>query len=387
MIKNIFVYTFLMCLCLISLQSVDAADITVNPGHSIQSAVDQASNGDTIIVNDDNNNPYTYKESIVINKKLNMKANGKVTIEAENSDSSVFLVCSGGSGSTIQNFRLTKSSYAVVVSRAKNCIIAHNSIVDASLVGIQFYGDMSGTKIYSNGITGSSPVQGNGISFEDGACTYNTVSGNTIKNFLNGILFNDRSANNIITKNHVYCTGRTGAGIYATDSSKNMQITYNYVFGAEDGIAIQKMGTSVASNYYIRGNTVKYNKNGFWIRLAYSNISFNLASYNKVSGIDVTGKHLKILNNYCHDNGICGIVIGRYSSKDYNTVSKNKLTYNKAGLNSASHYTKICYNYVCSNYSNGIISIANHTSITGNTITNTARRIIASGSSVSCQRK
>ena len=39
-----------MGLCLISLQSIDAATISVHPGGSIQKAVNHASNGDTIVV-------------------------------------------------------------------------------------------------------------------------------------------------------------------------------------------------------------------------------------------------------------------------------------------------------------------------------------------------
>ena len=72
-------------MCLISLQSINAATITVHPGGSIQSAVNHAANGDTIIVYDNNKHPYTYKESIVVNKKLTIKSSGKVTIKAKNS--------------------------------------------------------------------------------------------------------------------------------------------------------------------------------------------------------------------------------------------------------------------------------------------------------------
>ena len=84
-------------MCLISLQSINAATITVHPGGSIQSAVNHAANGDTIIVYDNNKHPYTYKQSVVINKKINIRSSGKVTIQAKNSKSSVFTVNKGGS--------------------------------------------------------------------------------------------------------------------------------------------------------------------------------------------------------------------------------------------------------------------------------------------------
>ncbi len=376
-----------MGMCLISLHSINAATITVNPGHSIQNAVNHASNGDTIIVNDNHKNPYTYKESITLNKKINITANGKVTIEAKNTNSAVFTVNENGAGSTIQKFSLTKSSYSIMINNANNCIIRYNNIIGASLVGIQFYGDIDNTKVISNNISGTTPKQGNGISFEYGTSTNNNLTGNIIRNFLNGILFNGNSSHNLISKNKVYSTGYHGAGIYATDNSRYMQITDNKIFGAEDGIAIQKIGSSTASHYLISRNTVKSNKNGFWIRLTSSTISYNNATQNKVSGLDITGSHNKIVYNTATGNGNCGITLGRFYSKDYNTVSYNTLTYNLAGINSQSHYTTISNNYVCYNKNNGIISLANNTIITGNTITNTARRIITVGTNVSCQKQ
>ena len=115
-------------MCLISLQSIHAVEISVHPGESIQRAVDMASNGDTIIVYDNNKSPYTYKESVTINKEIHIVANGNVTIEAQNNDSPVFIVTSDGSGTSIQNFRLTKSNYCIVISNADNCNIIDNTI-------------------------------------------------------------------------------------------------------------------------------------------------------------------------------------------------------------------------------------------------------------------
>jgi ATP-dependent Zn protease len=51
-----------------------AATWTVNPGDSIQSVVDNASDNDTVIINDDNGSAYTYSENVVVNKKLSIQA-------------------------------------------------------------------------------------------------------------------------------------------------------------------------------------------------------------------------------------------------------------------------------------------------------------------------
>ena len=119
MLKKMIIYTFLIGICLISLQSINAADIKVHPGESIQSAVNKASNGDTVIVFDNNKKAYTYKESVVINKKIHLKASGKVTIESKNRVSYAISVSKGGSGSIIQDFKLTKSSYCIVIKQCK----------------------------------------------------------------------------------------------------------------------------------------------------------------------------------------------------------------------------------------------------------------------------
>ncbi len=368
--NKVIIYIIFMGICLISLQSINAANITVHPGDSIQSAVDQASNEDYITVYDNNNNPYTYKESVSINKKINIKSSGKVTIEAKNTSAAVFTVNSNGAGSSIQNFTLSKSSYCIMINNANNCLISGNNIIAASLVGIQFYGNMNNSRVLGNTITGVSPTVGNGISFEYGKCTYNNITGNIISNFLNGIIFNDNSENNIVSNNQVTCTGYQGAGIYATDNSRNMQIIGNTVTGAEDGIAVQQMGTNTPTNYNISGNTVTGNKNGLWVCLSNSTISNNNATSNLVSGLDITGRYNNILDNTASYNGNCGITLAGFASSDGNVVSGNNLIHNLAGINSASNYSTISNNNMSYNTNNGLISTADHNIIDGNTITN-----------------
>jgi len=366
---------------MITVNSISAANVSVNPGSSIQNAVNNANSGDTIIVNDNNKKPYTYKESITLNKKLNIVAHGSVTIQAKNSNSAVFKICNSAAGSSIKNFKLTNSNYCIMVNSANSCTISGNTISSTSLVGIQYYGNIKNSKILNNKISGVSPKYGNGISFEYGQSTYNTIQGNTIYNFLNGILFNDYSAYNNVKSNNVMCHGFQGAGIYFTDNSKYNNIINNRVSGAEDGIAIQKLGNGMANHFKITGNTVQSNKNGFWIKLTRSTISYNIAKQNKVSGLDITGSYNNIVHNTATKNGICGICLGRYSSTDHNTVQYNTLTNNKAGINSASNYTTISHNSIQHNTSNGIISTANHVTIQSNSVSYTARKILVSGSS------
>ena len=369
MIKKIFIYIFFICLCLISLQTITAANLTVHPGESLQNSVNKAVNGDNIIVYD-NNAPYTYNENVIINKKISIKAIGNVTIQAANTGSPVFTINQNGAGSTIQNFRLSNSNYCIVVSNTKDCTLLGNTITGASLVGIQFYGNINNTKVQDNTIIGFDPTMGNGISFEGGNCTYNNITGNYIDNFFHGILFNDKSENNIIKNNIVKCTGYNGAGIYATENSRYMQIIGNTITGAEDGIAVQQIGTYTPINYYISGNTVTGNKNGFWLCLSNSTISNNYAAQNTVSGIDITGRYNTINNNTATNNGICGICLGEFAAADYNTLNGNTLTYNEAGINSASNYSTFSNNKLSNNTKSGLIITGSGCNITGNSMFN-----------------
>ena len=367
MIKKLFIYIFFICVCLISLQTLSAANLTVHPGESIQNSVNKAVNGDIIIVYD-NNAPYTYKENIIINKKINIRANGNVTIQAANSDSSVFTINQNGAGSTIQNFRLSNSNYSIVVSNAKDCTLLGNTVTGASLVGIQFYGNINNTKVQDNTIIGSDPTIGNGISFEGGNCTYNNITGNYIGNFLHGILFNDKSENNIVKNNIVKCTGYNGVGIYATDNSRYMQIIGNTITGAEDGIAVQQIGTNTPIDFNISGNTVTGNKNGFWLCLSNSIISNNYAAQNTVSGLDIKGRYNTINNNTATKNSNCGICLGEFAAADYNNLNGNTLTYNGAGINSASNYSSFSNNKLSDNTNHGLIITGSCCTITGNSM-------------------
>jgi len=255
-----------------------------------------------------------------------------------------------------------------MINNANSCIIANNVINSASLVGIQFYGNVYNSRVINNTINGVDSSVGNGISFEYGTVTNNTISGNSINNFLNGIIFNNNSENNTVSNNRVSCTGYNGAGIYTTDNARGMIITGNTVTGAEDGIAVQQIGTNTPTNFNISGNILTGNKNGFWICLCNSTIANNNASGNLVSGLDITGRYNQILNNTATNNGNCGITLGKYGDADYNTVDGNKLSYNQAGINSASNYSNITGNSLTNNGNYGAIVTATHVKLAQNIV-------------------
>ncbi|MCC7559176.1 MAG: hypothetical protein KO318_01900 [Methanobacterium sp.] len=68
-VRRISIFIIFLAVLAIFTGAVAAADWNVSVGSSIQSVVDNASENDTIIVNDNNGTAYTYTENLVINKK------------------------------------------------------------------------------------------------------------------------------------------------------------------------------------------------------------------------------------------------------------------------------------------------------------------------------
>jgi len=133
--------------------AVSAANYTVNPGGSIQAAVNNASNDDTILVKANNGTAHTYKENVVINKRINLKSDTKVTIQSLNSSKPVFTVNSGGSGSIINGFNITgaTNSSGIYMNHANNCVIENNSI-NRNLQGIYIL-QSSNSSVFNNTIS------------------------------------------------------------------------------------------------------------------------------------------------------------------------------------------------------------------------------------------
>jgi hypothetical protein len=121
---------------LVSLNPVSAADVVVNPGDDIQSAIDNPTTqpGDTIIVNDNNGAAATYNTNININKtNITLKSNGTVTLSALDPNDSVIIIMgySGGNGATVQGFKITGTTgdnSGIYINTAQNVKILENYI-------------------------------------------------------------------------------------------------------------------------------------------------------------------------------------------------------------------------------------------------------------------
>ena len=329
--------------------SASAATITVNPGQSIQSAINSANDGDTVVVNEG-----TYYENVEIYKQITLTANGNVNIIAANTQNPVITVKT--SGTIVKNFKLSNS-----------------------LVGVQYYGSVSNNQLINNIIQGTGTSYGNGISFSLGTVSNNLVEGNTISNVLHGILFNDGNVNNVVDGNSV-TLGGDGAGIFSLDGSTGMTITNNFVTNAQDAIACASYNGGLGDCFTIAGNTLTNSVNGFWMKLSNSLIAYNIVTGCSVSGYDISGVNNKIINNTATSNQVVGIIADQWGVSDNVAISGNVLTYNGAGINTNSPDATITNNYVWHN-GIGIVSTGGSSVITGNNAGGNSPDYIIQGSS------
>ncbi|BDZ72111.1 right-handed parallel beta-helix repeat-containing protein [Methanobacterium petrolearium] len=248
--------------------TVSAANLTVNPGSSIQAAVNNASNGDIIIVNDDNGSAYTYTENIIVNKTLNLQSNSSnVTIQAYDASKSVFTINSNGSGSTIKGFTITGgtsfTSSGIRLNSASNCTIQSNKIT-RNRIGLYISGLSTNNNIFNNYIQNNT---GNGILLYS---KNNTITGNNISNNYAGIWIYSRD--NLISRNIV--SNNRGFGIYIEGSNNNylygniisnnnygvyffesnFEMHFNQIFGNQYGVYSDLAGFLNATNNWWGSN-------------------------------------------------------------------------------------------------------------------------------------
>lgn len=322
--KNFVLIGFCIILILMFTGAVSAANWTVNPGNSIQLVINNASSNDTILVNNNNGNAYTYQENIVVNKKLNITAvsGGNVTISALNPSLPVITINNDGSGSTIQNFIITGSSgyenSGIYIDCSSNNIISGNIITNNSDSGIFInYGsnnNISSNKITNNGLTGAKIW--NGIN--------NTVYGNIISNNYMGLyiyntVYDSPAANiyfNKITQNSL--------GLYIEDGMVNAQ---NNWWGTNNPVESWNSSTDI----YLDWGIVNYNP---WLVLKINATPNNISNENSTITIDITHNSQDAdtsSQGHIPDNIPINFVtnLGIVTSTSYTNNGKSNATFNR----------------------------------------------------------
>ena len=276
-------------LALLLAGSANAATITVNASGGgdysrIQDAIDNANNGDTILVSGGATTTLTYYENVNVNKQLNLRGISNPVVDAGGSGSAITLAANGIS---LEGFTVTGSGYYAYTEAGIKVTSSNNTLI--------------GNNVYSN--------NNDGISL--GYSSNNAMSNNTASNNNRcGILLGG-SSNNTLTGNSA--SNNKGSGIHMYDSSKN-KLKGNNASNNQEGISL-----SLSNNNILTGNNAS-NNNSEGIFLWDSNnntLSRNNASNNGKGILLFTSSKNTLSSNIMTGNQI-NFDLEAYTDSDFN---------------------------------------------------------------------
>lgn len=308
----------------ITVTQAGAGTITVDKNgggnySSIQEAIDNAQNGDIILVN-----PGVYQENVAVDKELTILSNSissgaqnnRVYVIGIDPEGQVFSV--NANNVTINGFYVSGGYYGttdsedigILLTGVNNCSLNDNVLV-MNNISIGLY-DTHGSSIGNNSIIGLS----SGIVLVDSTenkLSYNLAVTNISPDGI-GILLNN-STNNTVESN----TARSSLlGIYL-DVSDGNSLVNNIASSNSEGVGIGFNGSN--SNLVIN-NTAKANKIGLMLDTSERNtISDNAISKNDLGIFGDMAELNTLFNNSLYLNGIG---IGFSGNSSNNLIYKNR---------------------------------------------------------------
>lgn len=264
---------------------------------SIQDAIDNTSDGDTVFVYDISS---PYNENIIINNSISLIGEDKETtiIDGSNNSDVIFVSADGVNicGFTIQDCEYEYDE-GILISSSFNTI--NNNIITSN--------------------NGSGIIIAGG--FLSPACC-NVISGNIISSnkkygiYIWGSSNNSIKGNNIISNNY--------DGIYLINSISNTIINNN-ILNSGYGINIHDSNSNI-----IEGNNISNNKKGINLEGSSSNtINDNNIISNIYDGMYILNSNSNTINGNNISNNECGIYL---DGSDYNTISGNIVMDNTHGI-------------------------------------------------------
>ena len=295
------------------------------PGNysSIQDAIDDSSDGDTVFVYDDSS---PYYENMVVDKSINLIGEDKdtTTIDGDESEDVVYISADwvNISGFTIQNSRSYWEDAGIDIRSNYNTIMGNNIKLNDH-IGI-WLSSSSNNTIIGNSISNNSEGKGlwlwlsssNTISdnsfLNDGLLVTNSSQNTVFNNTINGkplvylenesdMVIDDAGQVILINCDNITVQtqelSNTSVGIRLRDTV-NCLISGNDISNNWKGITLEHS----SNNNTIRGNTVSNNYYGIWLRSSSNTITDNNISNNYYgivltdsSNNNITGNN--ILNN------------------------------------------------------------------------------------------
>ena len=221
------------------------------PGNysSIQDAIDDAVDGDTVFVYDDSS---PYNETIRIEKSINLQGEHRETTIITGDGKTRVVTCIANQ-ITVQSFTIENAQYGIYLDGTENCVISENIVKD-NYIGISLY------NASDNLITENTAIHNNRTAIDvTHHSQYNIVSfNNASNNDLCGILFDFSPSNNTIANNTVVNNGVTGMRFY--DTSNNIIYGNRIVNNWQQGLLVE-----LSSNINISRNTIAYSYYGIYL--------------------------------------------------------------------------------------------------------------------------
>ncbi|WMW25326.1 right-handed parallel beta-helix repeat-containing protein [Methanolobus sediminis] len=294
---------------------------------TIQDAINDAAEGDTIIVTDG-----IYAECIIINKGIVLRSeNGAenttllegepapiINIYADNVTIDGFNVTGSGTyegislsssnDSIIINNTCTVNSFGIYLDHSNNITVTdnilNNNINAGILTSYSSYNTLTNNEINNNG--------NDGIYLH--TSSYNTLTDNFVNyNEGTGIYLDNSCNNNTIEHNRVH--DNYDIGILVSDSDNNI-LTDNNIYNNYDGITLSYSNTNTLTDNILDNN------DEFGIYLIYSNtntLANNIAVNNDVYGIAISTS----INNILTDNIVTSNILGDFWTASLNNTVEN----------------------------------------------------------------
>ena len=304
-----------------------AAEIFVQPGESIQAAINNASSGDEIVIGSGN-----YTENIVITKDdlviRSETGNPEDTIiEASNSNANVLYI--RANNVTISGFKIGTAEYldttGIHMATCSNCVVSNNNLS-------QNYLGLSLSNSKSNIISNNSMDMNENYGIHLIHSENNLLFNNTANSNAHGIVLESNSGNNNLTNN--LANSNLGYGFYIISSSNN---TLSNNTAIENDMGIYAISSNMS---IISGNNFSENvKHGIWLsRSNYCIISENTVN-KTIYGIHLdSSDNNRLYGNIMTSNIDSGLSMCR--ACDNNTVFNNYFNniYNTNIANSKNHW-------------------------------------------------
>jgi parallel beta-helix repeat protein len=293
-------------LAFVSVDCASAATHYVNPGDSIQTAVDAASPGDTIIVRDG-----TYTENVNVNKRLTIQSeNGadRTIVQAVNRNDHVFEITADRV--TVTGFTAKGGRAGVYLNNVGECLISHNNLTENYMGGI--YLMSSNNNLLSTNLASFGHY---GIFLSSSSS--NTLISNTLSENLNnfgvqGFTLSEFTQN-VDTTNMV-----DGKPIYYWVNQEEREVPRDAGYVAIVG----------CKNIKINNLNLSRNNEGVLVAFSLSSTIERVKVSDTTWGIHLHGSQGNILRDNTLSNNHNGICL--FSNSRNNLVTENDVSYNGA---------------------------------------------------------